>query len=64
VSQQLSSSAPARRTLSKKGLVLASADHLPRTTKEALHGLFDPLTLAFRYPVSKNKWLVNISENI
>jgi hypothetical protein len=55
VAEQLTLSAPARRTPSKKGLVLTWADHLPRPTKEALHGLFDPLTLAFRHPISKNK---------
>jgi hypothetical protein len=34
------------------------AGYLPHPTKEALHGLFEPLTLVFQYPVSKNKWLV------
>jgi hypothetical protein len=32
--------------------------HLAHPTKEALHGLSDPLTLVFQHPVSKNKWLV------
>jgi hypothetical protein len=27
------------------------AGHLPRTTKKALHGLSDALTLAFQHPV-------------
>jgi hypothetical protein len=58
MAQQLTSSAPARRTPSKKGLVLAWAGHLPHPTNEAFHGLSDPLTLVFRHPVSKNKWLV------
>jgi hypothetical protein len=47
VAHQLTPSAPARRTPSKKGLILAWAGHLPCPTKEALHGLFDPLTLPF-----------------
>jgi hypothetical protein len=29
-----------------------------RPTKEALHSLSDPLTLAFQHSVSKNMWLV------
>jgi hypothetical protein len=60
MSRQLTLSAPARRTLSKKGLVLVWADHLPHATKESLYNLFDPLTLAFQHPISKNKWLVQI----
>jgi hypothetical protein len=58
VSQSLTLSAPTGGTPSKKGLVLTWAGHIPRSTKEALHDLSDPLTLAFRHPVSKNKWLV------
>jgi hypothetical protein len=58
VSQQLTPSAPARRTPSKKALVLAWVDHLPRISKEALHDQFDTHTMMFRYPVSKNKWFV------
>jgi hypothetical protein len=64
VAQQLTPSAPARRTPSKKGLILAWAGHLPHPTKETLHGLSDPLTLAFRHPVSKNKWLVQYYQRI
>jgi hypothetical protein len=45
VSQQLTLSTPARRTPSKKDIVLTWADHLPHTTKEDLHDLFNPLTL-------------------
>jgi hypothetical protein len=58
MSQQLTPFAPARRTPSKKGLILAWMYRLPRTTKDALHDLFDPLTLAFQHPVSKNKCFV------
>jgi hypothetical protein len=58
VAQQLTPSAPARRTPSKKGHILAWVGHLPHPTQEALHSLSDPLTLAFRHPVSKNNWLV------
>jgi hypothetical protein len=39
-------------------------DHLSRTTMESLHDLFDPLTLVFRHPVSKNKWLVQYWQKI
>jgi hypothetical protein len=35
-------------------------DHLPHTTKESLHNLFDPLTRVFEHLVSKNKELVQI----
>jgi hypothetical protein len=58
VAQQLTPSAAARRTPSKKGLALAWADHLTRPTKKALQSLSDPLTLVFQHPISKNKWLV------
>jgi hypothetical protein len=58
VAHQLTPSAPTRRTPSKKGLILAWAGHLPRPTKEALHGLSDPHALAFRHHILKNKWLV------
>jgi hypothetical protein len=58
VAQQLTPSVSARRTLSKKGLILTWADHLFRPTKEALRGLSDPLTLVFQHLVSKNKLLV------
>jgi hypothetical protein len=47
VFQQLTPSSPARRTPSKKGIVLAWVDHLPCATKEALHDQFDPPTLDF-----------------
>jgi hypothetical protein len=47
VAQQVTPPAPARRTPSKKGLVLTWVGHLPHPTKEALHGLFDPLTWCF-----------------
>jgi hypothetical protein len=59
MAQQLTPSATAR-LISKKGLTLMWVDHLTRPTMEALHGLSGPLTLAFRHPVSKNKWLVQI----
>jgi hypothetical protein len=47
VAQQLTPSVSARRTLSKKGLILTWVDHLFHPTKEALRGLSDPLTLVF-----------------
>jgi hypothetical protein len=47
VAQQLTSSALARRTPVKKGLVLMWAGHPPHPTMETLYGLSNPLTLAF-----------------
>jgi hypothetical protein len=47
MAHQLTLFAPARRTPSKKGLVLMWAGHLPHPTKEPLHSLSDHLTLAF-----------------
>jgi hypothetical protein len=47
VAQQLTPSAAARGTPSKKGLALACVGHLTRPTKKAFHDLSDPLPWHF-----------------